>query len=254
MSKKYRVRVSDVRLKPGETIKATFTLPTVRWQVDSGTHTDEQGDNDNSDESEVDDGNTKNRRDVIIHHVADKQVMFEEPSNTIHIRNAAAEVVEVAAAAADDGSSDNDVDNINEKNMMIYRQIWFEIKGDKPKYTEKEIQHKLSKSIYPSNVGTKLLFENCWCRVWDFYLEPDGGNPNEPHHHCLDYVFIYVAKGRLLGYTHDGQPGLFDSINEDCDVTYFDIPENAYLDVNYAHGGKNGYDTIPMREYLVELK
>lgn len=92
------------------------------------------------------------------------------------------------------------------------------------------------------------------CRVWDFYLEPGGGDPLSPHHHVLDYAFVYVAKGRLLGSHHDGRPGLFDSVNEDGDVTWFDIPEGAGQDPTHAHGGKNGYDDLPMREYLVELK
>ena len=191
-------------------------MPTVRWQVDEGVH--QVGD------------------DGPVVKVADKHVMFEDPSNTIEIRNAATPL-----------SSSGEEDS-------VYRQVWFEIKGDKPKFTEQEVQEKLKNAIYTTDVGTSLLFENKWCRVWDFYLEPGEGDPNHAHHHCLDYVFVYVAKGRLLGYSHDGQPGLFDSVNEDCDVTYNDIPDDAYLDVNHAHGGKNGYDDIPMREYLVELK
>jgi hypothetical protein len=43
---------------------------------------------------------------------------------------------------------------------------------------------------------------------------------------------VYVAKGRLLGSTHDGKLGLFDSINVDGDVTCFDIPDGAERDVN----------------------
>ena len=82
-----------------------------------------------------------------------------------------------------------------------------------------------------------------------------GGDDQVPHHHVLDYCFVYVAKGRLLGSHHTGKPGLFDSINEDGDVTWFDIPsEIAPTDPGFAHGGKNGYDDKPMREYLVELK
>ena len=102
--------------------------------------------------------------------------------------------------------------------------------------------------------GTALLFENRWCRVWDFYLEPGAGDPCDIHHHVLDYAFVYVAPGRLLGSHSDGTPGLFDSINEDGDVTWFDIPDGAAEDAAFAHGGTNGYDDRPMREYLVELK
>ena len=60
--------------------------------------------------------------------------------------------------------------------------------------------------------------------------------------------------GRLLGSHADGTLGLFDSVNEDNDVTWFDIPEGAADDAAFAHGGVNGYDDRPMREYLVELK
>ena len=135
-----------------------------------------------------------------------------------------------------------------------FRQIWFEIKQRHPRRTEEETRTLLDNAIYSTNVGTNLLLENKYCRVWDFYYEPGGGDPTVVHHHVLDYVFVYVAKGRLLGYSYDGRPGLFDSINDDGDVSWFDIPDGAGQDPNYAHGGKNGYDDLPMREYLVELK
>ena len=113
----------------------------------------------------------------------------------------------------------------------------------------------LSRALYSTDVGTSLLLENEYVRVWDFYLPPGAGDPTtNAHHHVLDYVFVYVAAGRLLGYHPDGSPGLFDSINEDNDVSWFDIPESAPADARYAHAGKNGYDDRPMREYLVELK
>ncbi len=143
--------------------------------------------------------------------------------------------------------------NIANAGDTTYRQVWFEIKKE-PSRTEDEVKKVLSEAVYTTDVGTKLLLENRWCRVWDFHLEPGEGDPMAPHHHVLDYVFVYVGKGRLLGYSHDGKPGLFDSVNEDGDVTWFDIPHGAEKDVNHAHGGKNGYDDLPMREYLVELK
>ena len=39
------------------------------------------------------------------------------------------------------------------------RQIVFELKKE-PKHTEEEVANLLSKAIYPTNVGTKLLLEN----------------------------------------------------------------------------------------------
>lgn len=135
----------------------------------------------------------------------------------------------------------------------VYRQVLFELKQP-PRRTEAEVRELLARARFSTDVGTALLFENRWCRVWDFYLEPGAGDPCDIHHHVLDYVFVYVAPGRLLGSHSDGTPGLFDSINEDGDVTWFDIPDGAAEDAAFAHGGTNGYDDRPMREYLVELK
>tara|TARA_B110001452_G_scaffold153869_1_gene128032 strand:+ start:225 stop:854 length:630 start_codon:yes stop_codon:yes gene_type:complete len=134
-----------------------------------------------------------------------------------------------------------------------YRQIWFEIKQP-PKRTEEEVQELLERAKYSTEVGTELLFENRYCRAWDFFLEPGAGDPKDIHHHVLDYCFVYVAPGRLLGSHADGRLGLFDSINVDNDVTWFDIPNGAADDDGFAHGGKNGYEDRSMREYLLELK
>jgi hypothetical protein len=134
-----------------------------------------------------------------------------------------------------------------------FRQVCWEFKQP-PRRTEAEVRQLLDAAIYTTDVGTALLFENQYCRVWDFFLEPGEGDIGQPHHHVLDYCFVYVAAGRLLGSHHDGTPGLFDSVNEDCDVTWFDIPESAPGDPRFAHGGRNGYEDQPMREYLVELK
>lgn len=179
--------------------------------------------------------------------VPDKTVFFDEAGAECHLQNAA-----TATAAATD---DNDADSTDDS--MLFRQIWFEIKRP-PRRSPEETRSILEDAIYTTNVGTELLLENDLVRVWDFYLEPAPQDEDRavqpPHHHVLDYVFVYVAPGRLLGYSHDGKPGLFDSINDDGDVTWFDIPDGAHHDVMFAHGGKNGYKDRPMREYLVELK
>lgn len=215
-----RVRVSDLRLTKNESIRQTLEYPTVRWQVDDGIQlllsNAISTDNTASDES-------KSTSKKV---VPDKTVIFDDPKTLLEIENA--------------GDS-------------VFRQLWFELKKE-PRRSESETRKILDEAIYTTDVGTDLIFENRYCRAWDFSLAPDGGDPLEPHHHVLDYVFCYVAKGRLLGYSHDGKEGLFDSINEDGDVTWFDLPDGAGQDPSCAHGGKNGYSDIPMREYLVELK
>jgi hypothetical protein len=221
----HRVRVSDLRLTMGESIQKILEFPTIRWQVDQGIQLKQQEQVNTEDTCDTTAATTQQEQEYEI--VPDKGVIFDEPRTICNIQN---------------GGKDS-----------TFRQIWFEIKQT-PRRSEEETQRILSNAIYSTDVGTELLFENKYCRVWDFYLEPNGGDPTIPHHHVLDYVFVYVAKGRLLGYTHDGRPGLFDSINDDGDVTWFDIEDGAEQDPNHAHGGKNGYPDIPMREYLVELK
>ena len=79
-----------------------------------------------------------------------------------------------------------------------WRQVCWEFK-QRPRRSEAVVRALLSSAIYTTCVGTDLLFENEYCRAWDFYLLPGGGDAGEPHHHVLDYAFVYVAKGRLLG-------------------------------------------------------
>lgn len=75
-----------------------------------------------------------------------------------------------------------------------YRQICWEFKCA-PQRSEDTVRKLLDNAKFTTDVGTELLFENAYCRVWDFCLPPGGGDPNEPHHHVLDYAFVYVAKG-----------------------------------------------------------
>jgi hypothetical protein len=255
-----RVRVHDLRLMPGESIRHQLEYPTVRWQVDNGSEKILEGrptlvaTPGNKDDGNEGDGQRQQRNEESSYldddddvtglsefhtiHVPDKKVFFEETGTVCKIQN-----------GATTKRSESDSSN----STALFRQIWFEIKQE-PTRSEEATKRILSDAIYTTDVGTELLLENRYCRVWDFSLPPGGGDPHEPHHHVLPYVFVYVAKGRLLGYSHDGKPGLFDSINEDGDVSWFDIPDGAGHDVTHAHAGKNGYPDLPMREYLVELK
>eukprot|EP00927_Polykrikos_kofoidii_P017921 TRINITY_DN1821_c0_g1_i1.p1 TRINITY_DN1821_c0_g1~~TRINITY_DN1821_c0_g1_i1.p1 ORF type:complete len:295 (+),score=61.27 TRINITY_DN1821_c0_g1_i1:73-885(+) len=215
-----RVRVSDLRLPPGCIATCTARYPTIRWQVDAGKHALVVQGEDGAETEQTE----------VVEDVADKQVFFVEAGLAWRLKNICS---------------------------GTYRQILFEIKQP-PKYSEEKVRELLAKALYSPNVGTGLLFENRLCRVWDFFLQPgEGGpitdSPEYTHHHVMDYVFVYVAKGRLLGYDVEGQP-LFDSKMDDGDVIWTDIPESAAEDPAYAHGGKNGFDDKVMREYLVELK
>mmetsp|Transcript_839 Transcript_839/g.1796 ORF Transcript_839/g.1796 Transcript_839/m.1796 type:complete len:349 (+) Transcript_839:56-1102(+) len=247
-----RIRVSDFRLHPSQTAKCKHEYPTVRWQVayhgtaeyelkiisNDDHHHDQDADEDVKDEASQPIP-TRVATAVAAGEVADRQVHYVEAGTTWEITNTSSE---------DDTS-------------LYYRQIVFEFLSNKPKYTEYEIREELfANAIYSTDVGTNLVFENELCRCWDFYLDPSqGGGVDTVHHHCLDYVFINVAPSRLLGLhpetlSLDDELLLFDSVSEDNQVTWNSIPRDAGADIAFAHGGKNGYDDRPMREYLIELK
>eukprot|EP00529_Nitzschia_sp_RCC80_P030112 CAMPEP_0113468844 /NCGR_PEP_ID=MMETSP0014_2-20120614/15577_1 /TAXON_ID=2857 /ORGANISM="Nitzschia sp." /LENGTH=313 /DNA_ID=CAMNT_0000361271 /DNA_START=105 /DNA_END=1046 /DNA_ORIENTATION=+ /assembly_acc=CAM_ASM_000159 len=288
-----RVKVSDVRLTHrGDAILFSSQYPTVRWQVNDGVCIERRrrrrtrrlsrqqqqqpqemsieiktasGENGEIPDEDGDEAGTEGK----IIEIPDKTVFFENGGNgDACSNNNGKDLEEIRTESIQETTSldqqrrekvvvdDNveiEIENCGEDDYE-FRQIWFEIKQSRPRRTEEETRTLLDNAIYSTDVGTTLLFENTYCRVWDFYYEPGGGDPSVAHHHVLDYVFVYVAKGRLLGYSHSGRPGLFDSINDDGDVSWFDIPDGAGRDPNYAHGGKNGYEDLPMREYLVELK
>ena len=218
-----RIKVSDFRLRPTQTAVCKHEYPTVRWQVayhGTAQHSIKITNNDS------------NLLKYEMGNVADRKVFFVE------------------------AGTDWEITNVSQD--TVYRQIVFEFLSSKPKYSENEIQDMFAAAKYSTNVGTELAFENELCRCWDFYLDPsEGGGADTVHHHCLDYVFINIAPSRLLGIhpvTLSLDDLLFDSVSEDNQVTWNRIPRVAATDISYAHGGKNGYDDRPMREYLIELK
>jgi len=166
--------------------------------------------------------------------VNDKQVFFAYPGQTWELEN--------------DGSEE-------------YRQIIFQFLEPSPKYTEAEVKALLKAAVYHTAVGTKFLFENEWCRVWDFSLAPGEGDPADIHQHVMDYVFLYVGEGhphRLVGTNPDGSQQ-FDSVAYDGDVQWFDGPNGGFeadgktVVEHLRHGGYNGNEH-QFTEYLVELK
>jgi len=228
-----RVRVSDFRLPPGgrTAVEIRHRHPTIRWQVDEGKHLLEvsPGKGGRAAAGEAIAAEIEAERAVVV--VPDRRAFYVESGTTWTLSNAG------------DGA---------------YRQIVFELLSETPKYNEEKVRELFARAKCSTDVGTALLFENHLCRVWDFYLEPgQGGGEDTVHHHCLDYVFINVSPSRLLGLHPESlslDSLLFDSVSQDNDVTWNSIPEEAATDLTYAHGGKNGYDDRPMREYLVELK
>jgi hypothetical protein len=142
-----------------------------------------------------------------------------------------------------------------------YRQIVFEFLDEKPLYTEEEVKSLLKAAKWHTEVGTELLFENEWCRVWDFSFGPGEGDAADIHQHVMDYVFLYVGRGhphKLIGTNPDGSIQ-FESEAWDGTVQWFDAPNGGYntdgktVVEHLRHGGYNGNE-YQFTEYLVELK
>jgi hypothetical protein len=91
--------------------------------------------------------------------------------------------------------------------MYYSREIIFELLGKNddgyhtPKHTEQEVAKMMSRAVYTTNVGSHLVFENDYCRLWDFSIRPGGGNrSNDLHHHVLPYAFVFLQHGKLRIY------------------------------------------------------
>lgn len=79
-----------------------------------------------------------------------------------------------------------------------YRQILIEFLETQPKHTEDEVKALFTQAHekgYSTDVGSKLLYENERCRVWDLSLEPHSGEDLPFHAHVLDYFFVATCGG-----------------------------------------------------------
>jgi hypothetical protein len=47
-------------------------------------------------------------------------------------------------------------------------------------------------AAYDVLVGTKLVFENSFCRMVELKLAPGSGQPSQYHQHALDYGMVWV--------------------------------------------------------------
>jgi len=57
-----------------------------------------------------------------------------------------------------------------------YRQVCWEFKQP-PKRTEAAVRDLLRGALYSTDVGTTMLFENAYCRVWDFFSRAGSRRP-----------------------------------------------------------------------------
>lgn len=152
------------------------------------------------------------------------------------------------------------------------REFVFEFLSE-PRCTAGEVRALLAAPTWPTEVGSALMLENEYCRMWDFRLcssrgSAGEGHKSEFHQHCLDNAFVVIGESRLNLYVPSNlnDPSKAEPVFQ-CPVNLVDGQ------VVWTPVGKGGYDDdgvtpkIPaclhsidnagddeFREYLIELK
>lgn len=96
----------------------------------------------------------------------------------------------------------------------------------------------------PTDVGTRLLFENERVRVWDLRLPP--GASTGLHEHRSDYLYIVIGDGQLQTTFPDGTADAPRDMS-DGDVRFRAVADTA------VHAARNAGDS-EWRNIVVELK
>jgi len=130
--------------------------------------------------------------------------------------------------------------------------------------------------VYSTEIGGEMVFENEFCRLWDFQIPPGGGHrSNDLHQHVLPYAFVFLQYGKLRVYkprpvSRQGKDT--DNVNGTEHVCFLERQSGEVIWSPIANGGfEDGSETKPdtpkavhsvendfsnstFREYLIELK
>lgn len=148
---------------------------------------------------------------------------------------------------------------------------------EKPTKTEEEFKAALAKAQaagYNTDVGTKLIFENHRCRIWDFSLAPDSGADLPFRMHTTDYFFVATNGGPdhpgekdfiqgLRGWTGPGVPARQEAAPQnmnfkaaDRDTVYVSVPNGGFDDKGVPLQCEKVWNhlDVPYHSFVVELK
>ncbi|GMU77492.1 MAG: hypothetical protein AMXMBFR46_02920 [Acidimicrobiia bacterium] len=95
-------------------------------------------------------------------------------------------------------------------------------------------------------VGTKMLFENEYCRVWEMDLAP--GEAGAVHRHDHDYVLVILAGDRIAAIPEPDTGG--------ATTEYLEAEVNAPMIVELGKGGIETARNIGEQRYyelLIEI-
>eukprot|EP00937_MAST-01D_sp_MAST-1D-sp2_P004741 g4741.t1 len=75
-----------------------------------------------------------------------------------------------------------------------HREIVFELPAAQAQHTAAEVARLERGAFCKPMIGTKVNFENELCRAVELRLPPGGGDPDDFHHHVLDYGLCFVGE------------------------------------------------------------
>lgn len=102
------------------------------------------------------------------------------------------------------------------------------------------------KKAPPPDVGTKLLFENEWTKVWDLELQP--GEKLGRHLHRYDNFFV-ILSGSLIRFANPDDESQYNDVQfVDDSVTFVNVPPGGKVDNRLENIG-----TRTHHNYLIEL-
>lgn len=146
------------------------------------------------------------------------------------------------------------------------RELVFEILGE-PRYSEEEVRSVLAAPAWPTDVGSTLMLQNRYVRMWDF-RSSKGMNKHDFHQHCLDNAFVVIGEGHLNVYSPSDlkDPGAAKAVFQravhfsDGEVSWHSVEHGGYESdgvTPIASANLHSVDNISsaeFREYLIELK
>lgn len=97
-----------------------------------------------------------------------------------------------------------------------------------------------------TNVGTTLLLENDYVKVWEFSLPPN--RKSHMHCHVNNYMFINLIHSKTRGMNEKWQYATPTSVQEAGQVTYVNLQGNEAI-----HAAENVADST-FQQLIVEFK
>eukprot|EP00929_Paragymnodinium_shiwhaense_P101772 TRINITY_DN64945_c0_g1_i1.p1 TRINITY_DN64945_c0_g1~~TRINITY_DN64945_c0_g1_i1.p1 ORF type:complete len:266 (-),score=11.57 TRINITY_DN64945_c0_g1_i1:240-1037(-) len=82
----------------------------------------------------------------------------------------------------------------NTRGGQPMKEVVFQIL-QQPQRTSAELQAWESTRRWSGDLGTDMMLENEYCKLWDFRMLSHGGSPYDFHQHMLNYAVVFLHRG-----------------------------------------------------------